>query len=43
MPIGKEWEFAARGGLKNEEYSWGEDEFLVRDDANYDGIGGKNK
>lgn len=43
LPIGKEWEFAARGRLKNEEYSWGEDEFLVRDDANYDGTGGKNK
>ena len=43
LPTGKEWEFAARGGLKNGEYSWGEDEFLARNYANYDGSGGKNK
>ncbi len=39
----KEWEFAARGGLINKEYSWGDDESLARDYANYAGTGGKDK
>ena len=39
----KEWEFATRGGLKNKEYPWGNDESLARDYANCDGIGGKDK
>lgn len=36
-----EWEYAARGGLVGKRYSWGDDESLARDYANYDGTGGK--
>ena len=43
LPAEKEWEFAARGGLKNKEYPWGDNESLARDYANYVGTGGKDK
>jgi formylglycine-generating enzyme required for sulfatase activity len=33
----------ARGGLKNKEYSWGDNESLARDYANCAGTGGKDK
>ena len=43
LPTEKEWEFSARGGLIDKEYSWGDDVSLARDYANYDGTGGKDK
>ena len=38
-----EWDWAVRGGLVNKNYSWGNDESLARDYANYFGTGGKDK
>ena len=43
LPTEVEWGFAARGGLENKKYSWGDDKAVARDYANCDGIGGRDK
>ena len=43
LPTEDEWKFAARGGLENKEYPWGDNVSLARDYANYERTGGKDK
>ena len=39
----KEWEFAARGGLVDKKFPWGDDESVAREYASFEGIGGKDQ
>jgi len=43
LPTEAEWEFATRGGLVGKEYSWGDDEAVARDYANFAGTDGKDQ
>ena len=43
MTTEKEWKFAARGGLINKIFSWGNDESVAGDYADFDDTGAKNK
>ena len=39
----KEWEFAARGGLVDKEFPWGDEESIAREYANFESTLGKDQ
>ena len=43
LPTKVEWKWAARGGLIDKEYPWGNDETEAENYANSNGIDGKDK
>ena len=43
LPTEKEWEFSARGGLVDKIFTWGDDEAVAREHANYSDTGGEDK
>ena len=43
LPREAEWEFAARGGLKNKEFPWGDEESIAREYANFYGVLGRDQ
>ena len=43
LPTEKEWEFAARGGLVDKEFPWGDEESIAREYANFKGVLGRDQ
>ena len=43
LPTEKEWEFAARGALIDKEFTWGDEESIAREYANFEGTLGKDQ
>ena len=43
LPTEAEWEFAARGGLVDKIFTWGDEESIARDYANFYGTGGRDQ